>query len=153
MNIVFILNIDLKNGRNSPYHLGIKSWNHWAKKNNAYVVELTEPIIDPNILRVNLHRYWAFDILESSDIDFENVLLVDADTIIHPNCPDFFVESNNKMGVVVNNGCYEWTNRSIKQWRDGLFTDMECIKTWEYFNSGFIILNKKHKNYQIVITK
>jgi len=124
MNIIFIVNVDLKNGRNNPYHLGTKSWNHWGKKNNARVVQLTEPIIDPNILRVNLHRYWAFDILEQNDIDFENVLLVDADTIVHPDCPDFFKESNNKLGVVVNNGCYEWTKRSISQWRDGLFPDM-----------------------------
>lgn len=147
MNIIFIVNVDLKNGRNNPYHLGIKSWDYWARKNNARVVELTDPIIDPDILRVNLHRYWAFDILEQNNIDFENVLLVDADTIVHPECPDFFVDSNNKMGVVINNGCYEWTKRSIIQWRDGLFPEMECVKTWHYFNSGFITLNKNHKQF------
>jgi len=147
MNIVFIVNVNLNNGRNSPYYLGIESWNRWAKNNNAKVVELTDPIIDPNILRVNLHRYWAFDILEENGIEFENVLLVDADTIVHPNCPDFFQESAGKLGVVVNNGCYEWTKRSITQWRDGLFPDMDYIKTWQYFNSGFITLNKSHKDF------
>lgn len=49
--------------------------------------------------------------------------------------------------MVVNNGCYEWTKRSITQWRDGLFPDMDYIKTWQYFNSGFITLNKSHKDF------
>lgn len=34
MNIIFIVNVDLKNGRNNPYYLGIKSWKYWADKNN-----------------------------------------------------------------------------------------------------------------------
>lgn len=147
MNIIFIVNVDLKNGRNNPYYLGIKSWKYWADKNNAKVIELTEPIINPEILRVNLHRYWALDILKENNIEFENVLLVDADTIVHPDCPNFFEESKGKMGVVINNGCYEWTKRSILQWRDGLFPDMELVKVWNYFNSGFITLNKSHKEF------
>ena len=49
-------------------------------------------------------------------MDFNNqVLIVDADTIIHPDTPNFFNETDGKFGVVVNNGCYEWVKNNCKE--------------------------------------
>jgi hypothetical protein len=70
--------------------------------------------------------------------------MVDADTIIHPKCPNFFKETYNKMGVVLCNGCYEWVTRSIGQWGEALFPNEPKVKTWKYFNGGFQITSKKH---------
>ena len=70
--------------------------------------------------------------------------MVDADTIIHPKCPNFFKETYNKMGVVLCNGCYEWVTRSIGQWGEALFPNEPKVKTWKYFNGGFQITNKNH---------
>ena len=39
--------------------------------------------------------------------------------------------------------CYEWVGRSIKNYGDYLFKDVK-LKMWEYFNSGFIVVNEKH---------
>lgn len=145
MNIVFIPNIDLGDNRSTPYHYSIKSWEKWAEQHkDIKVIEWTEPIRDPKEFKITLQRYWVHDILEYNNIDYEQVLLVDADTIIHPNCPNFFNETNGKFGITLNNGCYEWVTRSIKQWGDSLFSKEPKIKPWKYFNGGFQITNKKH---------
>jgi hypothetical protein len=156
-NIIFIPNISLGNNRNAPYHYSIKSWEQWAEQyNDIKVVEWTDPIMDPNQFKITLQRYWVHDILEHNDINYDQVLVADADTIIHPDCPNFFNETNGKFGVVLNNGCYEWTTRSIKNWGDALFPNQPKVKPWEYFNGGFQITNKKHipfynkvKNYYL----
>ena len=121
-NIVFIPNINTGNNRNTPYHYSISSWKKWAEQfENIEVIEWDEPIMNPSQFKITLQRYWVHDILKHNEIEYDQVLVVDADTIIHPECPDFFEETNNKFGVVVNNGCYEWVTRSILQWGDYFF--------------------------------
>ena len=146
-NIVFIPNVDLGNGRNQPYHYSIKSWQKWCDKNNVQLIEWADTIADPEHLKVTLQRYWVHDILEHNGIDYDQVLIVDADTIIHPDAPNFFEETDGKFCVVVNNGCYEWTTRSIQNWGDALFPTQPKIKPWKYFNGGFQITNKTHRPF------
>ena len=65
MNIVFIPHIKLDDGRSTPYHYSIKSWENWAKQyKNIKVIEWTEPIMDPKKFKITLQRYWVHDILE-----------------------------------------------------------------------------------------
>ena len=145
MNIVFIPNIDLGNSRNTPYHYSIKSWQKWAKQyDDVEVIEWTDPIMDPNEFKITLQRYWVHDILKHNKVEYDQVLIVDADTIIHPNCPNFFNETQDKFGVTLNNGCYEWVTRSIREWGNACFPNASQIKPWKYFNGGFQITNKKH---------
>ena len=72
--------------------------------------------------------------------------MVDADTIVHPDCPNFFEETDNKYCGVVNNGCYEWVTRSISGFGDELFGGKR-INQWNYINGGFQIINKNHKDF------
>ncbi len=145
MNIVFIPNINTGNDRNAPYHYSVESWKKWSEQyDDIKVIEWDEPIMDPNQFKITLQRYWVHDILEHNKVEYNQVLIVDADTIIHPNCPNFFNKTEGKFGVVVNNGCYEWVTRSIKQWGDALFLNEPKVKPWEYFNGGFQITNKEH---------
>jgi hypothetical protein len=143
-NVVFIPNISLGNGRNAPYHYSIKSWKSWCHNNDVEFVEWTQPITDITRFKVTLQRYWVHDILAHNSVDYDQVLLVDADTIIHPDTPNFFNETNGKFGTVVNNGCYEWVTRSIRDWGDALFPEQPKVKPWKYFNGGFQITNKSH---------
>lgn len=147
-NIVFIPNIDTGDSRSTPYHYSVKSWTNWAKQyNDVEVIEWTEPIFPPTSMKITLQRYWVHDILEHNEIEYEQVLVVDADTIVHPNCPNFFNETLGKFSVVLNNGCYEWTTRSIDSWKKALFPEQDTVKTWEYFNGGFQITSKKDKEF------
>ena len=147
-NIVFIPNIDLGEGRANPYQLSVDSWGLWASSQpNTKVVVWTEPILDPKIYPIILQRDWVLDILDNSNIEYDQVLIVDADTIVHPQCPDFFQLTDHKFSAVRNNGCYEWVQRSIKGWGDALFEGKTYFDLWDYFNTGFIIINEKHKPF------
>ena len=90
MNIVFIPNIGLGNNRNTPYHYSIESWQKWSEQyNDVKIIEWTEPIMDPKEFKITLQRYWVHDILKHNNIKYDQVLRADADTIIHPKCPNF----------------------------------------------------------------
>ena len=103
-NIVFIPNISLGDNRNTPYHYSIKSWQKWSEQyDDVKVIEWDEAIMDPNEFKITLQRYWVHDILKHNEVEYEQVLIVDADTIIHPNCPNFFNETKGKFGVTINN--------------------------------------------------
>jgi len=143
-NIVFIPNVDLGDGRSSNYKYSINSWKVWGEKNNIKVIEWKDPITDPSYMKITLQRYWVHDILEHNQIEYDQVLIVDADTIIHPDCPNFFHLTKGKFSVVVNNGCYEWVTRSINDWGKALFENQQRIDPWEYFNGGFQITSKEH---------
>ena len=69
------------------------------------------------------------------------------DTIVHPNCPNFFELTNHKYSVVRNNGSFEWVRRSMDGFSKLLFNDEVPFNVWDYFNCGFQIVNKKHKDF------
>ena len=145
-NIVFIPNIDLGNGRSTPYHYSVRSWQKWCDKNDVKLVEWTEPIMDHNNFPIIYQREWVFDILEHNDVDYDQVLIIDADTIVHPDCPNFFDETERKYCGVQVDGCYEWVTRSIRGFGDMLF-DGQRIHPWRYINGGFQIVNSEHKSF------
>ena len=146
-NVIFIPNIATGNGRSTPYHYSVKSWKTWAEKHNVLVLEWDEPIMDSSKFPIIMQREWVFDILEHNDIDYDQVLIVDADTIVHPDCPNFFEETNHKYSAVLNNGCYEWTTRSIKDWGGAMFPNEPLVKPYNYYNTGVVIANKEHKPF------
>lgn len=149
MNIVFIPNIKMGDGRNNSYHYSVQSWKDWSNQyDNVTVIEWDTPVLDIKQFKITLQRYWVFDILDYNDIEYDKILLVDADTIVHPNCPNFFEDVlDTDMNVVINNGCYEWVTRSIKDWGDKLFPDEVKVNPWKYFNGGFQIISKHHKQF------
>ena len=146
-NVVFIPNVDLGNNRSTPYHYSVKSWKKWCEMNNCKLVEWKDPIMDSSQFPIIMQREWVFDILEHNNIDYDQVLIVDADTIVHPNCPNFFNETQHEYSAILNNGCYEWVTRSVRDWGNSLFPNQPLIKTYDYFNTGFVVMNKKHKPF------
>ena len=144
-NIIFQVNI--KGKRHRPeFDLSTQSWKKWADKNNCEVLILDQFIRDENEMKANWQKWYIFDLLEANEIEYDQILVVDADTIVHPDCPNFFEETEHKFCVVRNDGCFEWVLRSISKYKDFLFKDLD-VDCWEYFNSGFVILNKKHKPF------
>ena len=148
-NVVFISNIKLnKEGRfsetrNLPYKFCINSWKHWCKKHNYELFVLEDLLFPIDDIGICWQRCYMFDILNSNDIQYDQVLLVDADTIIHPHCPDFFKLSENKLCGVFNDGSYDWVFRSIENYSKHIFNNHQ-LKWWNYINVGFMIVNKIH---------
>mgnify|MGYP006409734491 CR=1 FL=1 len=145
-NVVFIPNIDCGDGRNKPFHYSVKSWDKWAEQHDdVEVIEWAEPLMDIKEFPVIYQREWVFDILDYNKVDYDQIAIVDADTIIHPNCPNFFKKTDNKYTVVVNNGCFEWVMRSINAWSKHLFPEEIKPRVWEYHNAGLVVANKEHR--------
>tara|TARA_R100000697_G_C5402096_1_gene185554 strand:- start:168 stop:782 length:615 start_codon:yes stop_codon:yes gene_type:complete len=96
-------------------------------------------------MKVTWQRFYLFDLLK--DVDYDQILMVDADTIVHPDCPNFFELTNHEYSAVVNNGSFEWVKRSVDQYSELMFDNKVPFKLWEYVNCGFQIVNKKHKPF------
>jgi len=124
----------------------VKSWKQWCNKNDCELLVWEDLLYPIDYMKITWQRYYMFDILESNKIEYNQVLMVDADTIVHPDCPNFFEETENKYCGVRVDGCYEWVVRSIKGFGDELF-DGNRIKPWNYINGGFQIVNKLHRNF------
>ncbi len=147
-NVVFIPNIQLGDGKRSEsYQYSIKSWKHFCDKNNCELLVWEDLLFPIDHMKITWQRYYLFDILESNGINYDQILMVDADTIVHPNCPNFFELTNHKYCGVMNDGCYEWVTRSIRDFNEELFKNYTPPSPWNYINGGFQIVNKKHKTF------
>jgi len=151
-NIILIVNIkkDSSSNRETAYNLSIDSWRRWAENYNSDVFVLDSPVVEPTQMAPNFQRMYAFDLLDASGIEYDQILMVDADTIVHPQCPNFFELSNYEYCAVHNDGDYDWVCRSIENYEHEFFYSgtspkIEIQFVWEYFNTGFIITNKKFK--------
>ncbi len=147
-NVVFIVNLpeNKKQGRNTPYHHSIKSWQKWCDKNDHLLFVLDQRIHEEEYMNANWHKVYVFDLLDANEIDYDQVLIADADTIIHPNAPNVFNLTDNKFCAVHGFGSYDWECRSIENYKKYLFPDID-VDLFDYFNSGMIICNKSHKDF------
>lgn len=153
-NIVFIVNLpeSKKVGRNVPYRYSLNSWKEWCKKHKHTLYVLSERIHPEEYMNANWHKIFALDLLDSSQIDYDQVLIVDADTLIHPSAPDLFTLTHHQFAAVHNYGSYDWVCRSIENYKKFFFPDID-LKPFEYFNSGVIICNRKHKTFYNKVQK
>lgn len=141
-----MINIQLTDrSRSQGYEWSIKSWSDWSNKNDCELFVLSEPIHDVDVMKPNWHKMYAFDLLDNEGVDYDQILFVDSDTIVHPNSPNFFDLSDNKFCAVRNYGSMDWVCRSIENYSTYLF-DGYLFPYWRYINSGFMIFNKQHKN-------
>lgn len=150
-NIIFLTAVDIPSIRNKRkdykpecFQYGIKSFQNWAKDKNVEVVVLDELLYPHEDMKVNFQRYYAFDILEHNNIDYDQVLISDVDCIIHPECPDFFELADHKYSVVRSIGSIDWILRSYENYSKYLF-EGKTFPYYNYFNAGFQVVNKKHK--------
>ena len=107
---------------------------------------MEEPVVDPNYMSVILQRYFLFEMLEANNVEHDNILMVDADTIVHPDCPNMFELTDEKYTLIHDDGSYDWILRGMEHYQRLLFKG-EWFPFWEYGNSGLQIVNKKHKPF------
>ena len=151
-NIIFIMDIDLggegrfASSRRAPYKFSIDSWRHWANKNNADLFILNDLLMSHEDMGICWQRYYLFDILDANKIEYDQIAMVDADTIIHPDCPNFFKKTEGKFTGVHCDASYDWVIRSIENYSKYIFKDYQ-MPFWEYIDCGFMVVNKSHKEF------
>ena len=131
----------------SPYKYSIESWKRWAEKNNSEVIVMEDLLCPTTDMGIAWQRHYAIEMLENDDIEYDQVLIVDADTIVHPDCPNFFELTEHKYAGVVQEGSMDWCGRSIEHFSRFVF-DGFTMPYENYINSGFQIFNKSHKKFQ-----
>ena len=132
--------------RRNPYKYSIDSWKKWCDKNDCELFVLNELLADNNDMGICWQRFYLFDILDNNGIDYDQVLMVDADTIVHPDCPNFFNMSEHKFCGVYFDGSYDWVLRGIENYSKHIFDNY--MMPWDkYFDCGFMLVNKIHKSF------
>ena len=134
-------------GRHAGYEYGINSWKNWCDKHNCELYVMSDLLLPETEMLITWQRWHVLDILEHNEIDYDQVLIVDADSMVHPECPNFFELTDHKFTSVLTDGDYEWVNRAINGYSKLLFNKEFCIPTFEFFMTGFVIVNKKHKEF------
>jgi len=110
-NIIFLINVvhDKKfqgggNTLNGVFEYSSRSWKHYADRHNCELFVLDQPLFDIEYMKPNWYKMYILDILEANNIDYDQVLYVDYDTIV------------------------------------------TTFPYYNYFNSGVMVFNKKHKS-------
>ena len=145
-DVVFIIAVK-KDGQLKPeYEIGIESWRRWCKKNDVELFLLEQPVLPMEDMHIIWQRYFLFDIYDANEIKANQTLMVDADTIIHPDCPNFFHETENKYCMIHDDGSYDWVLRGMEHYSKYVYNGA-WFNYWEYGNSGFQIVNDKHRYF------
>tara|TARA_Y100001963_G_scaffold156207_1_gene249236 strand:+ start:1377 stop:2156 length:780 start_codon:yes stop_codon:yes gene_type:complete len=151
-NLVFMMDVDIKgdgryaSSRRLSYKYSIDSWKRWCDKNGCELFVLNDLVLDNNKMGICWQRYYLFDILEANEIEYDQILMVDADTIVHPDTPNFFEMSEGKLCGCQFDGSWDWVLRSIENYSKHIFDGY--MMPWDkYFDCGFIIINKSHKQF------
>jgi|TARA_B100000959_G_scaffold278293_1_gene336334 lipopolysaccharide biosynthesis glycosyltransferase len=151
-NIIFIIDAKLNEegryslSRSGPYKYSVKSWKNWASNKDCEVFLLDELPFSNEEMGICWQRYYLFDILEQNEIEYDQVLMVDADTIVHPDCPNFFDMTERKYCGVPCEGSYDWILRSIEIYSKYIFGGT-IVPFWKYINGGFQIVNSNHRQF------
>jgi len=158
-NIIFLINIvhnkKFEGGGNSQLGLfdySIKSWKEYASKYNCEIFVLDELLYDIEYMKPNWYKMYILDILESNQIEYDQVMYVDYDTIVTPNAPNIFELTDHKFTAVRNYGDMDWVLRSIENYSKFVFNNF-TFPYYNYFNSGVMIFNKKHVEFFKTIQK
>lgn len=156
-NIIFIINIKnpSRPDRDKMYGLSIESWKRWAENNNSEVFVLEEPVVPIDQMTPIIQRHYVFELLENEGIEYDQILMVDADTIVHPYCDNFFNQTYHQFCAVHNDGDYDWLIRSVENYEYEFFgnSSVPIDSIWSYFNTGFMITNKDFKYIHETILK
>jgi uncharacterized protein YlaN (UPF0358 family) len=136
--------------RRLPYKYSIKSWKKWCENNDCELFVLNDLLLPKEEMAICWQRYYLFNILDANEIDYDQILMVDVDTIVHPECPNFFEMTDRKMCGVHNEGSYDWIIRSIENYGKYFFKG-HVLDFWKYIDCGFVIVNETHRNFYMQV--
>ena len=133
-----------KYGGHNWIDISRKSWEFWCKRNDVLFVPLEEPIEeDVRKYRINWQKsIFVFDELERRGIDYNQICLVDASSIIRWDAPNFFNLTEGKFSAVRETDNMHWMLQSVEGYEPFFNFKLDTIK---YFSSGFLVFNREHR--------
>ena len=124
-----------------------KTWKWWCEKNNIKFVEYTKTSLeDTGTHRVNWQRWFdVFNQLEEQGIEYRKILLTDGSIMIKWDTPNFFNMVTEELTVFRSLENIKWINVGIEKY--AYLFPKTSFDLKKYFSSGFVIFNKKHKEF------
>ena len=122
------------------------AWKYWCDKNGYELVIYDKCKLDDlNKYRVTVQRWFDIhDFLDEKNIEYSKVLMVDACSIPHWDCPDLFELTGDNMCVSHDIDNMRWTYESAQGYKK-IFNNFELDMS-KYINSGWVIFNESHRD-------
>lgn len=143
-NIVFITAFDREDEH--PYRkYCFLSWRQWCEKNDAQIFIFERDVNFTTDIPLEWKRFFYREILDELGIEFNQIALVDMDTMAHPLCPNFFEITEGKIGVVSDYDDPERTQNSLNFYLQAM-DGVSC--NWDgFFNVGVMVANSNHSEF------
>lgn len=138
-NILFFTSL-LANDKHIPEYraYSLATWQHYAKKYDLELLILEDPLFDVELMRPTWQRWYVFDILKKNNIEYNQVALIDIDTMVRWDTPNIFELSEGKYTGVIDDLSVEWTYSSIEGYKE-YFPGVD-LKWYKYINNGMLVL-------------
>ena len=136
-----------KHGNFDYLDLSKNSWKYWREKNDVYFYEYDTPSDNDTGKHLVTWQRWfdIFDQLDSAEIDYNKVALIDGSTIVKWNAPNFFDEVSNNLTAFRSLENIKWIYQGVQGYKD-LFNGFD-FKLQKYIDCGFQIFDKSHKKF------
>jgi len=141
-NILFFTSLKANDPNMDSYkEWSLNTWKYYSDKHNCEMVILEDPLYDTEIMRPTWQRWNVFNILEHNDIDYNQVALIDIDTMVRWDTPNIFELSEGKYTGVIDDLSIEWIYNSIQGYKE-YFPNIDL--QWDkYINNGILVLPKE----------
>jgi len=118
-------------------------WQSYCKKHNIDFIVVNKKL--PNVKFCVWHKEFVFDFIGDK---YEKIALVDFDTLVHWDAPNFFDLYNDEFCGVLENESLFWIQNSLNAFRDN-FAELRNVEITlsEYINGGVLFFHKSHKNF------
>lgn len=116
----------------------LKTWRHYAKRHNLEILVLTDPLLDTELMRPTWQRWYVYKILKENNIKYNQIALIDIDTMVRWDTPNVFELSKGKYTGVLDDLSIEWIYNSIQGYKE-YFPDIE-LNWYKYINNGILVL-------------
>ena len=127
----------------------LNTWRCWAKKNNVHLYVFSQSDMSMGEMGPCWQRWYVHDILKREGIEYRRIAIVDADTMIRWDCPNFFnFNRGSYCGVACE--CDYWVYKSLKQFKP-YFPEIDI--DWErYIDNGMVLLPEGSGEFTKTIT-
>lgn len=124
---------------NSYFKNGLRTWEYWCKKNNVDLVVIDK--LDKHTPKGKWMKPLVFDYVKEG-----KVALVDADTMVKWDAPNFFdLYNDDEFCGVLDTDSIFWLHNSITAYQK-FFPEVK-LDTSYYINSGVMLFSDKHKGF------
>jgi len=143
-NIIFMVAVKIPGweSRSAPYEYAIDAWTQWCRKHDVELVVLSELLYPHDVMKITWQRYHFFRLYPEA---FGKMAMIDADTIPHPELPNFFELIDDEIGVVPADGDFDWISRSMENFHHVFGEEYPLFNVFDYVNAGFMVMSSRFK--------